>query len=156
MGVTTFLAKWIGPFGGFWVVNQFTLSYPRILMYHRFSLTPSPGAVSEKTFEKQVRYLQKHCELVSLSSALDRTRLKRGPGSKPLAVITIDDGYSDFYDVAYPILKKLEAPATFYVTTSFVDGDVWLWHDRLQWCLDHAGIPSKPISLEGREVRPSE
>jgi peptidoglycan/xylan/chitin deacetylase (PgdA/CDA1 family) len=39
--------------------------------------------------------------------------------SKPL-VITLDDGYSDLYTTAYPILKSFHFKAVAYIVTSFV------------------------------------
>lgn len=120
-------------------------------MYHRFSETPAnDGSVNAELFEQQVRYLQRHCELVSLSQALQPSYWKIG--TKPKAVITIDDGYLDFFEIAYPILKKLKAPATFYVSTGFVDGSVWLWHDRLKWIIDNASNSFEAFVFEGRQV----
>ncbi len=41
--------------------------------------------------------------------------------------ITFDDGYQDNYDIAYPILRRLEVPFTVYVTTGFIDNCLPMW-----------------------------
>jgi peptidoglycan/xylan/chitin deacetylase (PgdA/CDA1 family) len=50
--------------------------------------------------------------------------------------LTFDDGYRDFYENAYPLLEELELPATLFLTTGFVNGDLWLWPDQIKYILD--------------------
>ena len=50
-------------------------------------------------------------------------------------LLTVDDGYQDFYNLAFPILKKYEVPATVFFTTDFIDKRIWLWHDLLNFGL---------------------
>ncbi len=42
-------------------------------------------------------------------------------------VITLDDGYKDNYEIAYPIFKKHNVPFCIYVTTSFPEKMAILW-----------------------------
>lgn len=42
-------------------------------------------------------------------------------------VITLDDGYKDNYEIAYPIFKKYNVPFCIYVTTSFPEGTAFMW-----------------------------
>ena len=46
-------------------------------------------------------------------------------------VITIDDGYRSSYDIAYPILKKYDFPATLFVYSDFIGsrGDALGWSE---------------------------
>jgi len=37
--------------------------------------------------------------------------------------ITLDDGYYDNYEIAYPIFKKYHVPFCIYIATTYVDGD---------------------------------
>jgi peptidoglycan/xylan/chitin deacetylase (PgdA/CDA1 family) len=48
-------------------------------------------------------------------------------GGRRFVCITIDDGYRDTLDWAYPILKKHQVPFTVYIPTSFPDrlGELW-------------------------------
>lgn len=42
-------------------------------------------------------------------------------------VFTLDDGYRDNYEIAYPIFKKYNVPFTIYLTTSFPERTALLW-----------------------------
>jgi peptidoglycan/xylan/chitin deacetylase (PgdA/CDA1 family) len=124
--------------GGGWFSQKITAQYPRILMYHRFHCGEDNGGISADSFERQVAFLSEFCECLTISDLTER--IKGGGGisrGKPVACVTVDDGYSDFYDVAFPILEKYQVPATFYVTTGFVDGTCWLWYDRLKWIVEN-------------------
>ena len=107
---------------------------PRILVYHRFG--DNSRAVSPKGFERQLRFLKGHCTVVHLSRLVAALR-----GAEPLpqhaVVITVDDGYADFYDIAFPLLCRYELPCTFFVTSNFIGGRQWLWPDQLAWMLAH-------------------
>lgn len=111
-----------------------TKSTPRILMYHRFSDDGDNGTVSREQFENQIIMLKKDFKIISLEKLV---ALIAGNYKVPhnIIVLTIDDGYRDFYQFAYPILKKHSVPATFFVTTSFVDQSDWLWPDKISYLL---------------------
>lgn len=100
----------------------------RILTYHRFG----EKYVTSELFKKHLTYLRKHFSLIDLKSFLSfllgNTDLP--PNS---VIITVDDGYQDFYTVAFPVLKKYAVPATISLTVDFIDKGIWLWHDLLNF-----------------------
>lgn len=53
-------------------------------------------------------------------------RLQQG-GERPFAVFTLDDGYKDNREFAYPVFKRHEVPFTIYVASDFADGKPDLW-----------------------------
>lgn len=59
--------------------------------------------------------------------------------------ITFDDGFENNVSVAAPILRELRLPATFYVTTSFVEGNRMSWVDRIEHCLE--AVPAGSVQL---------
>jgi len=130
-----------------------TRHLPRIFMYHRFSAEHcGPGAsLSVENFEWQLKRLRGKWNVISLAEYVQLRRQNRK--IPPYTVIlTIDDGYLDFYDLAFPLLQKYNFPATFFVTTAFIDGAFWLWHDRLHYAVEHTEITDVEISLGKKKV----
>ncbi|WP_299814809.1 polysaccharide deacetylase family protein [uncultured Roseibium sp.] len=69
-------------------------------------------------------------EIIALDEAIDL--LKTGYGNKRYAVLTFDDGYRDNLEIAYPVLKALEAPFTVFVASGLVDRSTELWWIALE------------------------
>ncbi|MCK5215596.1 MAG: polysaccharide deacetylase family protein [Candidatus Omnitrophica bacterium] len=94
-----------------------------VLMYHRVNnnLPPGPMNIQVSRFYEQIVHLKKHCRVVPMA-AFDSflTFVKNESNFKPTVIITFDDGFRDNYLNAYPILKKLELPATICLTTGFI------------------------------------
>ena len=84
----------------------------RILMFHG---TPRREA---RALERQLRYLARRFRIVPLSEESLR------PGA---IALTFDDGLRSNVAVAYPILRRLRVPATFFVCPGLVDERRWLW-----------------------------
>ena len=126
----------------------------RVLLYHRFS--KNIDRINNKTdshfFEWQLRFLKKRWNVIKLCDLFEsiRNRWRLPPKT---VVITIDDGYLDFYDVAYPLLLKYKLPATFFPTINFVERRGWLWPDILNYILDHSKKPELSITFEHRPFR---
>lgn len=86
-------------------------------------------------------------DFVSLDEVPER--LKAKAGAKPFAVFTLDDGYRDNRDYAYPIFKRHNVPFTVYVAADFSDGNGDLW-----WLnLDEALRRLDTVTLEMSGVR---
>ncbi|MEL7563859.1 MAG: polysaccharide deacetylase family protein [Dehalobacterium sp.] len=102
----------------------YTGSYIPVLMYHDFapkvSKELSSITVSAELFEKQLKALLDQgytpVSFYQLNQYLNR---EAGLPSKPV-IITTDDGYLSNYTMAYPLLKKYQIPATFFITTAFM------------------------------------
>jgi peptidoglycan/xylan/chitin deacetylase (PgdA/CDA1 family) len=108
-----------------------------ILCYHRIVANITqveqetlPGMVtSVETFRKQMELVCDHYEAVSLAEAVSVLRGERKDRGSVLA-ITFDDGYRDFYEQAWPILRELGLPATLFIPTAYIGSGRMLDHDR--------------------------
>src|SRR5262249_4920122 len=102
-----------------------------ILTYHRFCPGDEgeDGRTPAKTFAAQLEYLTKRCNILPCSQIAERIICQEHLPPR-LAVITIDDGYRDAYEIAYPLLRRFGAPATLFVPADFIDRRVWIWTDK--------------------------
>lgn len=146
-------AKLISAPGFLALASWFTRHTPKFFMLHRFTheRCDSGAVMSAENFEKQLLILKKGpWKVVALR---DYLQMRFGEKKLPpyLVVLTIDDGYRDFYDVAYPLLRKYDLPATFFVTTEFVEGNFWLWHDRIHYALENTKKTEFSFVLDGQD-----
>jgi peptidoglycan/xylan/chitin deacetylase (PgdA/CDA1 family) len=120
-----------------------------ILVYHRFSADDAPGATSARAFAEQLAYLRARYTIVPLSAL--HAQLAAGRTAPGQVAITVDDGYRDFYEIAFPILQRYRAPATLFAVTDFIDGRCWLWTDKLRVALSQTAANRVSVTV-GRTV----
>ena len=100
-------------------------SYIPVLMYHYFS-EGAPGALQSNyvrtdVFEEQLQaLLANNYTPITFYDLQQYVKGKGGLPNKPI-LITSDDGYLNNYTQAYPLLKKYNVPATFFVSTAFME-----------------------------------
>lgn len=102
-----------------------------ILVYHRVLPSLDPvleWEVSAPEFREQVALMKKCFNLLPLGEAVEN--LRRGELPSRAVCITFDDGYADNVEIALPILRDLEVPATFFIATGFLDGGC-MWNDTM-------------------------
>jgi len=135
-----------------------------VMMYHRINgADQSLTGLPVESFRAQMRWLRDHCDPIHPDELMARARSsRRGRDRRPAVLITFDDGYRDYHDRAYPILKELGIPAVVFVATSFIDSGGYglLWTEELQWAAqsttrDRVRLPwsGEAIVLDGQESR---
>ncbi len=85
--------------------------------------------ISEHKVEELIKYLVRlGVRFVSLTE-LEESLLLSKPG-KPLVHMSIDDGYADNFQIAFPIFKKYKVPFSIFITTNFIDTEkpFWFWY----------------------------
>jgi len=125
-----------------------------ILTYHRFSADgcDDDGMTPARQFAKQLEFLTAHYDVVPLSRMVERITA-REPLPARLAAVTIDDGYRDAYEVAYPLLRRYEVPASLFVVTEFADRRDWIWTDKARFLTRQAPPQRLAMKLGESELR---
>ena len=103
-----------------WPAGQ-TIDVP-ILMYHHVGPLPANAddvrkglTVSAEEFEGQMKYLKDNSYKGLSFVEMYRMVAKDSPLQEKSIVLTFDDGYSDNYEVARPILEKYGFAGTFFI-----------------------------------------
>ncbi len=82
------------------------------------------------TFRAVCRHLAANYRVMPVAEM--RRQLDAGHALPRNAVgITFDDGHGSNYQLAYPVLKELGLPATFFLATGFLDGTHPLWFQEV-------------------------
>lgn len=116
-------------------------------MYHRISDHPYFSGVGLEYFETQMAYIKENFRIISALQLADE--LKKNTLQPYTLALTFDDGYTDFYNNAWPILRKYNLPATLYVPTGFIDRSQWLWPDLIKYILMEAESKKSYLSIDG-------
>lgn len=114
----------------------------RILTYHEIQTRASnSSSVSVSNFQKEMEYVKSNCSVISLR-AFEKYLQGNISLQSDSIVITFDDGYKSFYDIAYPILKQYQLPATCFLVTTKVNGndDLFMHWDEVKEITRHGLI----------------
>jgi peptidoglycan/xylan/chitin deacetylase (PgdA/CDA1 family) len=104
-------------------------------MYHG---VPQEGA---QMLEAQLRYLMRNFKVVSLETLVNRLANDARPAANEI-VLTFDDGLRNNLTVVYPILRTLQAPATFFVCPALIEHGAWLWNHEMRCRLQTLPAPA--------------
>lgn len=127
-----------------------------ILMYHRVvtevelsSQFIQPGMyVTGETFDRQVRFLREHFDVLSMHELLSMWREKSWNAERRYCVITFDDGWLDNYVHAFPVLRRYDVPATIFLPTGLIGTAMWFWPEQLGWLTQRFALLSSKRRAE--------
>jgi O-antigen/teichoic acid export membrane protein/peptidoglycan/xylan/chitin deacetylase (PgdA/CDA1 family) len=130
-----------------------------VLTYHRVGASEQGfKTVPADAFRSHMRWLCDRCTIIHPDHLIDSART--GDRRKPSVLVTFDDGYRDFHDVAYPIMRELGVPSVNFISTHHSDtGDLFWWDlidlavsasTRSQVTLPWDPEVSVPLTAEGR------
>lgn len=112
-----------------------------MLYFHRVLAERDPLFPDEPTadeFDTMMGWVQKQFTVIPLAEGVQR--LINGSLPPAAAAITFDDGYRDNLEVAAPILKRRNLPATLFVASGFVDGGI-MFNDMVIEAIRRTSMP---------------
>lgn len=134
-------------------------NHPVVLMFHGFTDFEHPGCENSqhkhlhvKKFESFLVHLQQHYQIISLDQLVQCLELGV-PAPERAVVLTFDDGFRSNYRLAFPLLKRFNAPATIYLATEFVDEGKPIWTDRIDYAFHTAGRSISELKAAKAELK---
>jgi len=143
--------------GAYRLMRPFVGGVGAIIMLHHVKPARNDGfqpnrrlEITPEFLETIVRRLRRSgVDFVSLDDV--HRRLTQRDFQRRFVAITLDDGYRDNKDWAYPILRQREVPFAFYISTSFPDRIGHLWWVALEQII--AGNDAIVLDMDGQDCR---
>jgi peptidoglycan/xylan/chitin deacetylase (PgdA/CDA1 family) len=125
-----------------------------VLNYHRVGdpagnhFDDATFSATAEAFRTQIVYLRRFFVTPPVHEVLES--IARRTIRDPTALVTFDDGYRDNYEVAYPLLRSLDVPASFFVVTSLIDEPRLPWWDCVAYSVKRTTVDRLPLAYPER------
>jgi peptidoglycan/xylan/chitin deacetylase (PgdA/CDA1 family) len=131
------------------------VQWVNVLTYHRFPCATGEKHfdddvvdVSASAFERQLCTLKQHFTFVGIDELCALAAGRRIPPNA--LAITFDDGYLDNYEIALPILKRHDAKATFFLSTTALSERRLHWWDRIAYIVKRTPLDKLTLSYPSK------
>lgn len=99
-----------------------------ILMFHRFTHAPEKridpnGVVSAQSLDRLLGYIRKNGPEIITLRDIPRAMAEK----RRFVCLTMDDGYRSNAEIALPVLRRHNAPASIFVPSSILDRSIDSW-----------------------------
>jgi len=126
----------------------------KILLYHGVTQYKSEGIenysakhISADVFYEQMVFVKKNCSVLSIDEVADHY-IKKKSLPKNAVSVSFDDGFKNNFTTAAPILKDLNIPAVFYLSTGFIGTEKMFWVDQLEDCINRCKKNTIQIKID--------
>src|SRR5213080_5119698 len=90
-----------------------TFVRPLVLIYHSVPQRRHTGTFNATSFEEHMLFLNRHCTFIRPEEYASAS----GSLRRPAVLLTFDDGLRNNAEVVAPILRRLDVPAVFFVSS---------------------------------------
>jgi peptidoglycan/xylan/chitin deacetylase (PgdA/CDA1 family) len=108
--------------------HPFTILYAHQVSENPVSYYPD-NFISVDEFRKQLRWLKKRFNVISLSEAYERN--EKGDDLRNCLTLTFDDGFRSNYELIAPILTEEKLSAAFFINNETIDNQRFMWRTAL-------------------------
>ena len=117
------------------------ITYHRILSDAELLENVEPGMYVElETFKNHIKWLTKWFDIIPLEESTAAESKNTLSNDRHICSLTFDDGWRDFYDVCFPVLKKYSIPATVFLPTGYIGTTKQFWTDRFAYILESRAL----------------
>ncbi len=124
-----------------------------IFMLHRFRNrdTGVEGHDADQ-LRGTLEYLRRHrYNIIGVHELAHNLRCE-GPPLDRTVVFTIDEGYQHQATSASTVFAAFDCPVTIFVTTGFLDGDIWFWWDQIEFLFSTVESRELTVPLSGTQL----
>lgn len=130
-----------------------------ILAYHRVCDIPDESrypfdvelmSTTPTEFAWQMEYVKTYFNPITFAQLLEAIDGKQALPPRPV-IVTFDDGFDDNYHHAFPVLKRLQVPATFFLSTGYIGAPKTFWYDWLAYIVLH--MPPGALAVGAQPVQ---
>ena len=128
-----------------------------ILMFHGLRVNQDEGLLDPDlhtpvaTFRAVCAHLARHFKVRPLSEIVAALQQGRTPPSGTVA-LTFDDGYASNYELAFPVLREFDVPATIFPATCFLDKTETPWFIRAEFAMAHSQRETVLFEIGGQRL----
>ena len=119
-------------------------NYAKIIIFHSINdhetsfIRGTNVWIPPSNFEKHLKYIKRNYRVISLKKLVHS--LKQGKLPPCSLVITFDDGFTDNFIYAFPILQRSNIKGTIFLATDCIDNRNPLWIQELYYLINNVGI----------------
>jgi peptidoglycan/xylan/chitin deacetylase (PgdA/CDA1 family) len=117
------------------------LSLHRISDERNFFWNP----ITPKVFDQFLSYVSRHYKVITFADLLEESL---AISSKPILILSFDDGYYDFYENALPLLNKHGLVANHNVVNACCENGHIIWTERLNGIFQYAMQKKAILDIE--------
>jgi peptidoglycan/xylan/chitin deacetylase (PgdA/CDA1 family) len=124
-----------------------------VFMLHRFAdAERGVAGVTPASLRESLAFLRRHhFRLPSFNELLSGETTERH-GNAPSVLFTVDDGHSEFANVAAPVFAEFDCPVTVFLTTGPIDKPTWFWWDKVEYAMNATQMTNVRLELGHGEV----
>ena len=105
-----------------------------VFMLHRFKDSPfAPAGHEAAVLRRGLSYIRRKRHRILPLEELIRLAAEGRPIPDRTVAFTIDDGYAEQAEIASLIFAEFDCPVTTFVTTGFLDNQLWFWWDQIEY-----------------------
>ena len=132
-------------------IEQTTRGTAAVFTLHRFSAFGRPGH-DPGLLTRNLEWLRRrHYRIVPLLDLVRDALAGIAPRERTVA-FTVDDGYSDFAEVAAPIFARFDCPVTVFLITGFLDGGTRMWWDRVRFTTENTAVTRGTLQVGSKVI----